>query len=61
MTKQYAIDMAKKLFRESNKSYYVIWFPDTNEYAVMKHDEFSKNKEELNKWVVFSIEGEGEG
>lgn len=57
MTKQYAIDMAKKLFRETGKSYYVICFPDTNEYAVLELDEFAKNKEELNKWVVFSIEG----
>ncbi|WP_282935561.1 hypothetical protein [Paenibacillus sp. RC67] len=57
MTKQYAIDMAKKLFRENSKSYFVIWFPDSNEYAVMDQDEFVKNKDELNKWVVFSIEG----
>lgn len=57
MTKQYAIDMAKKLFRETNKGYYVIYYPDTNEYAVLDEDEFKKNSVELSKWVIFNIEG----
>ncbi|GAA4861074.1 hypothetical protein GCM10023310_45540 [Paenibacillus vulneris] len=56
MTRQYAIDMAKKLFRETEKSHYVIWFPDSNEYVVMDQDEFARNKDELNRSVVFSIE-----
>jgi len=56
LTRQYAIDMAKKLFRETEKSHYVIWFPDSNEYVVMDQDEFARNKDELNRSVVFSIE-----
>ncbi|MFE5317260.1 hypothetical protein ACFQ88_01005 [Paenibacillus sp. NPDC056579] len=55
MTKQYAIDMAKKLFRETDKAYYVICYPDSNEYVVMDDDEFQRNAVELNKWVIFQI------
>ncbi|MCS7459739.1 hypothetical protein N0M98_06255 [Paenibacillus doosanensis] len=57
MTKQYAIDMAKKLFRETNKSYYVIFEPDSNEYSIIDQDEFTKNAGEWNNLVIFSIEG----
>ncbi|WP_165452311.1 hypothetical protein [Paenibacillus thalictri] len=56
MTKQYAIDTAKKLFRENNKSYYVVHLPDTNEYIMVDKDEYSKNFSEWNKMTVFSIE-----
>ncbi|WP_186445633.1 hypothetical protein [Paenibacillus cremeus] len=56
MTKQYAIDMAKKLFRENNTSYYVIHFPATNEYTVTDRSEFMKNQAEWNPLVIFSIE-----
>jgi len=55
LTKQYAVDMAKKLFRETNKSYYVIHDPDSNEYSVLAEEEFSRNASELNRWVIFTI------
>lgn len=56
MTKQYAIDKAKILFRENKKSYYVVHFPDTDDYIVVDRDEFEKHVAEWNRLVVFSIE-----
>jgi len=54
MTKQYAIDMAKKLFRETNKSYFVIQEPDSNEFRIIDREE--RDEKGLNRYVVFSIE-----
>ncbi|MEW9700761.1 hypothetical protein [Paenibacillus sp. SI8] len=54
MTKQYAIDIAKKLFRENNKSYFVIQDPESNEFKVVDKEEW--DAKDLNPYVVFSIE-----
>ncbi|NEW04620.1 hypothetical protein GK047_01095 [Paenibacillus sp. SYP-B3998] len=54
MSKLYAIDLAKKLYRENNKSYYVIQEPETDEFNVVDKDELVKKN--LNRYVIFSIE-----
>ncbi|MNY69755.1 hypothetical protein D3C86_2077410 [compost metagenome] len=54
MTKQLAIDTAKKLYRENDQSYFVIRDPETDEFKVI--DKKEKELRNLNAWVVFSIE-----
>lgn len=56
MTKQYAIDMAKKLFRETSQSYFVIHLPEKNDYMVLDQTAFKSNFSEWNVHVIFSIE-----
>ncbi|MFD2333965.1 hypothetical protein ACFSR7_32320 [Cohnella sp. GCM10020058] len=54
MMKQYAIDLAKKLFREHERSYFVIQEEDADSYRVV--DKAEKDEKQLNRYVVFSIE-----
>jgi|GEM_PF-1584134 len=54
MTKQYAIDLAKKLYRDNNRSYFVIHNPDSNEFRIAEKEEVIRDQ--LNRYVVFSIE-----
>ena len=54
MTKQYAIDLAKRLYRDNKQSYYVIEDPQTQEYRVVEKPEMEKHQ--LNRFVIFSIE-----
>lgn len=56
MTKQYAIDIAKKLFRENSQSYFVIQDPASNEFRIIDKEE--RDAKNLNYFVVFSIETE---
>lgn len=39
MTKQYAIDVAKKLFRENSQSYFVIQDLESNEFKFVDKEE----------------------
>ncbi|MEK0313122.1 hypothetical protein [Cohnella sp. 56] len=54
MTKQYAIDLAKKLYREHDRSYFVVLEEDSEEYRIV--DKAEKDAKQLNRYVVFSIE-----
>lgn len=54
MTKQYAIDLAKRLYRDNDRSYFVIEDPKTEEFRVIEKAE--KERDNLNRFVVFSIE-----
>lgn len=54
MTKQYAIDLAKRLYRDNKRSYFVIQDPQTQEYRLAEKEEVLKDQ--LNRYVVFSIE-----
>ncbi|MBB6673167.1 hypothetical protein [Cohnella nanjingensis] len=56
MTKQYAIDKAKILNRENNRSYFVILEPETDEYRIVEKKE--KDEKQLNRYVIFSIEAD---
>jgi len=54
MMKQYAIDLAKKLYRENDRSYFVVQEEGSDEYRVV--DKAEKDAKQLNRYVVFSIE-----
>ncbi|WP_168735907.1 hypothetical protein [Cohnella fermenti] len=54
MTKQYAIDLAKKLYRDNERSYFVVNDGGPDDYRVVDKEE--KNRDNLNRYVVFSIE-----
>ncbi|CAM3724650.1 hypothetical protein COLU111180_05190 [Cohnella lubricantis] len=54
MTRQYAIDLAKRLYRDNRQSYYVVEDSMTQEYRVVEKPEVEK--ERLNRYVIFSIE-----
>lgn len=58
MTKQYAIDLAKRLYRDNERSYFVVEDPQTQEYRVVEKPEVEKDR--LNRYVVFSIEWDEE-
>ncbi len=52
--KQYAIDLAKKLYRDHERSYFVIQEEGSETYRVV--DKAEKEEKQLNRYVVFSIE-----
>lgn len=54
MLKEYAIDLAKKLYREHNRSYFVIKEEDSEEYRVV--DKAERDEQRLNRYIVFGIE-----
>ncbi|WP_156922041.1 hypothetical protein [Cohnella thermotolerans] len=54
MTKQYAIDLAKRLYRDNNRSYFVVEDPQSQECRVVEKAEVERDH--LNRYVVFSIE-----
>lgn len=58
MTKQYAIDLAKRLYRDNERSYFVVEDPKTQEYRVVEKPEVVENQ--LNRYVIFSIEWDEE-
>ncbi|CAI6021361.1 hypothetical protein [Cohnella sp. JJ-181] len=54
MMKQYAVDLAKKLYREHDRSYFVVQEEGSDSYRVVDKEE--KEAKQLNRYVVFSIE-----
>lgn len=58
MTKQYAIDLAKRLYRDNRQSYFVVEDPQTQEFSVVEKPELEA--QQLNRYVIFSIEWDDE-